>query len=1015
MFGKPLRLVLMVAALFAVGWLVQNFNQSRSAALLTVTTAPVTLAAPETEHAFRILLGLTDIVSARWDGGLTISGGALARIEPWRFDLQDAFGEQNATGAQWRVATHPIRMFGGQNAAQQVRPIVANGIVATFANVTSASEVAVKTAQGEFSFKPTEVGYGQRIKFLAGKALVERVPASVNIARSREEQDFPAAATDRNGDVWVVYQQFSGNPKFAGFRNASSQETTNFNELTEPTGGDQVMLLRWSQGKWAEPIAVSEPKGDLFRPAVAVDGANRVWVFWTGNAGNNFDLYARGFANGRGGATLRLTSDGGADINPVAATDAKGLVTVAWQAFRNGRARIHAARQEGEKFSAEIPVGQSIGNEWNPALAAAPNGDVSIAWDSYRKGDYDIYFRSFDASGKLGVEKTAAASTRYEAYPSLAYDTQGRLWMAWEESDLGWGKDFGADETTGIALYQGRWIKVKVWQGDRVFAPADVGAVLPGMLNRNVDAPTRQSDPFLGVQPNPEASKNRRPSATPAPPPRPKNSLPRLLADKGGRIWLAYRTFNPQWWSQLGTVWFENVVSYDGQAWTNPIFVTHSDNLLDNRPALASTAAGELLVVGSSDGRQNFHPRLRANDAAGGSEDPYNNDLYAARIVLSDTLKPLNLTASTTDVTPSNAAPDTPHVKRLREYRAKIANAEYRLMRGEFHRHSEISPDGGGDGTIWDQFRYAVDAAALDWIGCCDHDNGVGREYSWWITQKLADILHSPGAFTPMFSYERSVTYPEGHRNVIFAQRGIRTLPRLPRTDETPEVHAPDTQMLYRYLRHFNGIVASHTSGTNMGTDWRDNDPLAEPVVEIYQGDRQNYEMPDAPRANSAGDSIGGWREKGFVSLALQRGYKLAFEASSDHISTHMSYCILYVREPSRKGLLEAFQQRHVYGATDDILADVRSGTHLMGDIFDTSQRPVLNVKLTGTAPFAKVHIIKDNKYVYTIEPKTAAVSFTWRDEKPEAGKQSYYYVRGEQQDGEVVWASPMWITYRGR
>ena len=31
--------------------------------------------------------------------------------------------------------------------------------------------------------------------------------------------------------------------------------------------------------------------------------------------------------------------------------------------------------------------------------------------------------------------------------------------------------------------------------------------------------------------------------------------------------------------------------------------------------------------------------------------------------------------------------------------------------------------------------------------------------------------------------------------------------------------------MLYRYLKQFNGVTASHTSGTNMGTDWRDNDP----------------------------------------------------------------------------------------------------------------------------------------------------------------------------------------------
>ena len=32
-----------------------------------------------------------------------------------------------------------------------------------------------------------------------------------------------------------------------------------------------------------------------------------------------------------------------------------------------------------------------------------------------------------------------------------------------------------------------------------------------------------------------------------------------------------------------------------------------------------------------------------------------------------------------------------------------------------------------------------------------------------------------------------------------------------------------------------------------------------------------------------------------------------------------------------------------------------------------------------------------------------------------ESGKMSYYYVRGEQENGEIVWASPMWITYTGK
>ena len=362
---------------------------------------------------------------------------------------------------------------------------------------------------------------------------------------------------------------------------------------------------------------------------------------------------------------------------------------------------------------------------------------------------------------------------------------------------------------------------------------------------------------------------------------------------------------------------------------------------------------------------------------------------------------------------PRQDATETAAVKAMHDFR--MPGTGMKLVRGEFHRHSEISADGGNDGSLLEQWRYIIDAGGLDWVGCCDHDNGNGREYTWWLTQKLTDVFYTPGKFVPMFSYERSVQYPEGHRNVLFAQRGVRPLPRLPISSVDQSGPAPDTQMLFKYLKYFNGIVASHTSGTNMGTDWRDNDPNVEPIVEIYQGDRQNYEMPDAPRSNSANDSIGGWRPKGFVNMALQKGYMLGFQASSDHVSTHMSYCNILVNAATREGVLDALKKRHVYAATDNILADVRSGNHVYGDSFATTARPALQIKLSGTSKFAKVHIIKDNNYVYSAEPGSANVSFQWVDAAATPGRTSYYYVRGEQDNGEIVWVSPMWITYNGK
>ena len=98
-----------------------------------------------------------------------------------------------------------------------------------------------------------------------------------------------------------------------------------------------------------------------------------------------------------------------------------------------------------------------------------------------------------------------------------------------------------------------------------------------------------------------------------------------------------------------------------------------------------------------------------------------------------------------------------------------------------------------------------------------------------------------------MFTNERSMDYPDGHRNVMFAQgRGVYPLPSLGvealdhslfKVKGDPTLGTPDTKMLYAYLRHFGGICASHTTATyHGGTDWRDNDRQVEPVVEIYQG-----------------------------------------------------------------------------------------------------------------------------------------------------------------------------------
>jgi hypothetical protein len=304
----------------------------------------------------------------------------------------------------------------------------------------------------------------------------------------------------------------------------------------------------------------------------------------------------------------------------------------------------------------------------------------------------------------------------------------------------------------------------------------------------------------------------------------------------------------------------------------------------------------------------------------------------------------------------------------------------------------------------------------MDWMGNGDHDNGNGREYTWWLTQKTTDAYHLPGHFESMFSYERSVSYPEGHRNCVFAQRGVRTLPRLPMSDRNEFKPAPDTLMLYKYLKLFGGVCASHTSVGTMGTDWRNWDPEVEPMVEVYQGARQNYEYPGCPRCPTEGDAIGGWEPAGFICNAFAKGYKFAFESSSDHGSTHISYAMVVTDDYSREGILKAMKLRHTYGATDNIIADFcckgsDGKWRMMGDDVTVRGAPELNIKFIGTAPIARVTIVKDNVEI-PLEVKPGSKEFTakWTDPKAAPGKTSYYYVRAEQTNSELCWASPMWI-----
>ncbi len=962
--------------------------------------------------AVLIELGLKDAQSASWKGKATVSGAKVVRREGYRFrnvqNKEDKLVEPDA----WDLWSHrPIRVPANQPAVAAQEGIATVGVILHLSDVKDTATLTIEPPEGKDLTKTTvtlkSVLAGEPQKIWDGQAVVRLITTTTPVNDGKTEDDFPAACYAPDGTLWVAYVGYHVRDESRRIEQKPFREQPkDFKDLYTPEFADQLFVKSLKDGKWSAPVAVTDAKQDLVRCAIAAAADGTVLVIYSANRNGRYDLYARA-VHPQLGKEQSLTGNGRDDssgyLAPVACTNQSGEIMLAAQVwYKAGYGGVFhmnklELQENGWTSGMSGSSGGGGGAMWNVALATGPDDVWRMACDGYRMGDYDVLlpYEGTRTSSKGGGSMNPVASTsKFEARPSICYDAQGRLWIAYEEGPELWGKDYGAlDDKDGEPLYTARSVRVVCLQDGKLFKPV---AELPTSAAKKPH-PVGPAD----EKPAPNFERTAR------------YSNPQVGIDGKGRLWLTYRVkFGSRYSTHPGSYWLTYARRLDGDKWTEPVEVNQSDGYLDDhRPVLLPHAAGGLLIVHSGDGRYTTPETLQSRVWTSYLDLP--GDPVEPKLVPHDPGKKDDKFVKRDDE--ADAA-----VKRIRDYRIEADGKKLRLLRGEFHRHTEISWDGGPDGSLEDMFRYAIDSARMDWIGNTDHDSGGGREYSWWLIQKFSDAYHVKDHFTPMFTYERSVAYPQGHRNCLFAKRGVRTLPRLrdPDSKEPAGIHADDTKMLYRYLKELDGICASHTSATSMGTDWRDNDPVVEPIVEIYQGDRMSYEYEEAPRAGYDPKSkkepanIAGWYPKGFINLALgEKGYKLGFQSSSDHWSTHISYCVALAEEHSREGILAALKKRHCYGATDDIIVEYRSGDHLMGDEFKTSRKPVLQFRVIGTKPVTKVDVIRDSKVVKSYEPKQAEVKEEWTDPEPLEGVH-YYYIRVTQEDGELAWASPMWIDF---
>ncbi len=918
----------------------------------------------------RLMFGLKRLTPARWDGEIRLSTGRIERLSGVHFEGRDKVMGEN----RWLLTTRVTR-YADSTTPRGYDPVhtrpfamVPNGVVATLRAPDDAL-VTVETKRGRFSFHLGELRLGRPLKFLEGEASAERLPAAFDLDLLPGYNDYPALAADAAGNVWLTWICYSDRK-------------------------DGVWLSRWSGTGWEKPLRVSPPGyDDNFRTKAAVSSGGRVWVIWSGKHEGRWGVFAR-YLEGQQLSEVRVLASGGEGPNLYhdVVTDARGRVHVVWQGFRGRVSEILHRQWDGSGWSPEKRISPGRGDKWAPAAAADSRGNVWIAWDGYESGDFNVYVRKLAAGGRLGERLQVTRSRGFDANVSVACDQRDRLWIAWDHGQANWGKDWTSQRFKpggGAGLYRWRHVKVAVLDGSNWFEPAA---------------------PFRGVVPRRYGDYYQQ---------------PRLITDAQGRLWVMFRALtsfttrvNNNWGA--GGIWEVLLTRLDGGGWMPAVKLHGTNGRNDVWATAAATRDGRLWFAWAKDDRPFGSPKVATN-----RRGPSPRRTRLAYTVLDPAgvpagsppaLRPFHEVLVRTPPVHENEPAD---VAAIRSYRIEVGGKRYRILRGDLHRHTDISGDGIGDGALIDFYRYAFSAGDYDFMLVTDHQYGGGPavEYNWWRTEKSEDIYFVPGRFWPLFGTERSVPYPNGHRNTIFARRGVRELP-ISREERAGKRNTGP--VLYPYLRKNGGIATAHSTGTDQGTDWRDNDPELEPIVELYQGLHASYEYPGAPRAETPDKRYyhhgEPWRPAGFVWEAWAKGLKLGVQASSDHIATHDAYACVLVDEDAmneRQDLIDAMKARHTYAATDNIIVDFRIGDHIMGDVFRTRDVPLLQVKVAGTQPIARIVVVKNNKFIHTVEPDAKTVAFEYRDLEAKRGSgESYYYIRVEQSDGSLAWSSPIWVTY---
>lgn len=705
---------------------------------------------------------------------------------------------------------------------------------------------------------------------------------------------------------------------------------------------------------------ISSRKGVEFQPTILAKGSKEIFVAWVAYRGQRWHLLCRAILGGEIGDEKIIYTHSEGLFRPRLALDHDHHLWVVCERVSGNRTEIlSSVRKNGRWRDKELTPLSSTVSCYRPDISEGPDDGLWISYDVYNGNNYEVFIHRLDQKAKP-IQVTDNGFQNLHS--SIAADAEDNLWIAWSSNQN--------------KAYRDRWWLTK-WPHLRRFD--GVSFHEPCSPSPDVDIYSR--DPFQGWE------------------------FPEVIVDQEQRIWLFGQASHTQY-----------AQYYSGKKWS-PLYTIAQRKWGSWKPRFRAARSGESIYVVSFglSGAKIQEVVTRA-----GRTDPVVKEPDVS-------------------VTSRFASPESPPKEKIKNNQGEFLNIYF----GDLHAHS-VYGDGVGDiDEIYHRYR---DAYGYHFACITEHDFLDGIELSdseYAMIQNYGERLYQPGEFVTFAAYEWTSpaiaehTLPgqkvgEGHKNVYYSG------PEGPIFRYGEEKSSSGAKLLNR-LKGNKALVIPHHTGWS-GIRWEDHDENLQRLIEVCSI-HGRFEFPGNKPIGYRRDHV---HLGEFVMDGLNRGYKLGFVGGSDSHGTKWHHTELEDRDShvpagtqvgwkrdayrggmtaiiasrlSREDLFDALYNRQCYATSGEpIILDFRVNDRMMGSEISTTSPPEIQVMVRGTAPLRAVEIIKSGQQLTGVKMDPGEgvekLTFSIRDPMIIQGESHYYYLRVTQEDGNMAWSSPIWVTH---